>query len=86
MDEIIFQEFKGTGNLDLVLSQRCAEQRVWPAINIHETGTRKEHLLLSSDHLKQSMKLRQLFGSMNEVEAMRYMRKAIKDKEFALPA
>jgi len=86
MDEIIFQEFKGTGNLDLVLSQRCAEQRVWPAINIHESGTRKEHLLLNEDELKQSMKVRQMLGSMNEVEAMRYMRKIIKDKELVFSA
>ncbi|MCB0283045.1 MAG: transcription termination factor Rho [Calditrichae bacterium] len=80
MDEIIFNEFKGTGNMDLILSQKCAEQRVWPAINIKESGTRKEHLLLSDDELQKAMKIRQVLASMNEVEAMRYLNQLHRDK------
>ena len=82
MDEIIFNEFKGTGNMDLILSQKCAEQRVWPAINIKESGTRKEHLLLTDDQLEKSMKIRQVIASMNEVEAMRYLVQLHRDKNF----
>lgn len=70
MDEVIFQEFKGTGNLDLVLSQACAEQRVFPAININASGTRKEELLMDSEELKKSAKIRRLLSQFKEVEAM----------------
>jgi transcription termination factor Rho len=48
MDDVIFQEFKGTGNSDLVLDRKCAEMRLWPAINIQSSGTRKEELLLNA--------------------------------------
>jgi len=58
MDDIIFQEFKGTGNMDLVLSRKCAEQRLWPAINIIQSGTRKEHLLLDTLEFQEMVKLR----------------------------
>jgi transcription termination factor Rho len=81
MDEIIFQEFKGTGNMDLILSRKCAEQRVWPAININESGTRKEHLLLSKSELQKSMKIRQVLGSMNEIEAMKYFIQMLRSKK-----
>ncbi len=81
MDEIIFQEFKGTGNMELVLSRKCAEQRVWPAININESGTRKEHLLMSKSELQKSMKVRQVIGSMNEIEAMKFFIQMIRAKK-----
>lgn len=81
MDEVIFQEFKGTGNMDLVLSRKAAEQRVWPAININESGTRKEHLLLSKPALNRAMKVRNIIGSMNEVEAMKYCFNLAQDKK-----
>jgi transcription termination factor Rho len=51
MDDVIFQEFKGTGNSDLVLDRKCAEMRLWPAINIQQSGTRKEELLLDAKKL-----------------------------------
>jgi len=51
MDDVIFQEFKGTGNSDLVLDRKCAEMRLWPAINIQGSGTRKEEALLGADEL-----------------------------------
>jgi len=81
MDEIIFQEFKGTGNMDLILSRKCGEQRVWPAININESGTRKEHLLMEEDELQKSYKIRQVVASMDEVEAMKYFYHIFKDKK-----
>ncbi len=70
MDDIIFQEFKGTGNMDLVLSRDCAEQRLWPAINIKNSGTRKEHLLLSKNELKDITNIRRVLASKNEVAAL----------------
>ena len=51
MDDVIFQEFKGTGNSDLVLDRKCAEMRLWPAMNIQSSGTRKEELLIDAKNL-----------------------------------
>ena len=70
MDDVIFQEFKGTGNLDLRLSRECAEHRVWPAINIRQSGTRKEHLLLTADEMAASVAMRRAITPMDEVSAM----------------
>ena len=70
MDDIIFQEFKGTGNMDLVLSRKCAEQRLWPAINIRQSGTRKEHLLLDNRELKEAIEMRRRLSPLDEVAAM----------------
>jgi transcription termination factor Rho len=58
MDDIIFQEFKGTGNMEMVLDRKAAEMRIWPAINLHSSGTRKEELLLSKDYLEGATLLR----------------------------
>ncbi len=58
MDELIFQEFKGTGNMEMVLDRKIAEMRIWPAINISASGTRREELLLSEDELEASAFLR----------------------------
>jgi transcription termination factor Rho len=58
MDDIIFQEFKGTGNMEMVLDRKAAELRIWPAINLHASGTRKEELLLSKDYLEGATLLR----------------------------
>jgi transcription termination factor Rho len=70
MDDIIFQEFKGTGNMDLVLSRKCAEQRLWPAININQSGTRKEHLLLSKKEYQEIVKFRRDVSQKDEISAM----------------
>jgi transcription termination factor Rho len=70
MDEVIFQEFKGTGNMDLVLSGACAEQRVWPAIHINQSGTRNEQLLLGKEAYSEIVKIRRIFSQMDEVTAM----------------
>jgi transcription termination factor Rho len=69
MDDVIFQEFKGTGNMELVLSRAAAEQRVFPAINIRASGTRKEELLLPPEDLQQVYKLRRALAGVEEVQA-----------------
>lgn len=70
MDDIIYQEFKGTGNLDLVLSRKCAEQRLWPAIDINQSGTRKEHLLLDKAALSDVIDIRRKLAGQDEVVAL----------------
>ncbi len=70
MDELIFQEFKGTGNMELVLDRKLADRRVWPAIDISQSGTRREELLLNPDTLHAVTMLRRTLTSMHHVEAM----------------
>jgi transcription termination factor Rho len=70
MDDIIFQEFKGTGNMDLVLSRECADHRVYPAVNIRQSGTRKEDLLMSDDELRQAINIRRALSRLDELSAM----------------
>ena len=73
MDDIIYQEFKGTGNMDLVLSRKCAEQRLWPAINIHDSGTRKEELLLTREEHRKVIEMRRALASLDEIRALGYL-------------
>lgn len=73
MDDIIFQEFKGTGNMDLVLSRKCAEQRLWPAIDINKSGTRKEELLLGRREHQKIIEIRRALAQMDEVSATSYL-------------
>ena len=70
MDELIFQEFKGTGNLELVLDRKLADRRVWPAIDISQSGTRREEKLLPPDILHAVTMLRRTLATMHPVEAM----------------
>lgn len=70
MDELIFQEFKGTGNMELVLDRKLADRRVWPAIDISQSGTRREELLLDPDTLHAVTMLRRTLTTMHHVEAM----------------
>jgi transcription termination factor Rho len=70
MDEIIFQEFKGTGNMELVLDRRLADRRIWPAIDILQSGTRKEERLMESATLSRVALLRRTLADMKSVEAM----------------
>ncbi len=70
MDEVIFEEFKGTGNMELHLSRHLAEKRLFPAINIPKSGTRKEELLLKPDELQAAWVLRRFLGNMEEAEAL----------------
>jgi transcription termination factor Rho len=70
MDEVIFEEFKGTGNTELHLDRRMVEKRVWPAIDVNKSGTRREELLLTEDELKRIWILRRVLNDMSPVEAM----------------
>lgn len=71
MDDIIFQEFKGTGNMDLVLSRDCAEKRIWPAIHINDSGTRKEHLLLSKEEFQEITEIRRALAEKKPPQALK---------------
>ena len=66
MDEVIFQEFKGTGNMELVLSRKTAEKRIWPAVDINMSGTRREELILPENYYRASLKFRRYLASMSE--------------------
>ena len=70
MDDIIYQEFKGTGNSDIVLSRKCAEKRIWPAINLNASGTRREELLLDEETYQEATRIRGMLSSMEETTAM----------------
>lgn len=70
MDDVIYQEFKGTGNMDLFLSRECAEQRIWPAININKSGTRKEDLLMDKDEYDKIVDIRRSVSTLEEIDAM----------------
>lgn len=70
MDDIIYQEFKGTGNTDIVLSRKCAEKRIWPAIHLNASGTRREELLLDAETYQEAARIRGILAPMNETEAM----------------
>ncbi|MGD2269799.1 MAG: transcription termination factor Rho [Desulfobacterales bacterium] len=73
MDEVIFEEFKGTGNMEIQLDRRLADKRVFPAIDIKRSGTRKEELLLAEDILNRVWILRKLLTSLNTVDSMEFM-------------
>ncbi len=70
MDEVIFEEFKGTGNMELVLDRHLADRRVWPAIDINRSGTRKEDLLFEKEEMSRVWLLRKVLNDMNPVEGM----------------
>ncbi|MBW3541549.1 MAG: transcription termination factor Rho [Planctomycetes bacterium] len=70
MDEVIFEEFKGTGNTELHLDRRMVEKRVWPAIDVNRSGTRREELLMDEEELRRVWILRRVLNDMNPVEAM----------------
>ena len=70
MDDVIFEEFKGTGNTELHLDRRMVEKRVWPAIDVNKSGTRREELLMSEEELRRVWLLRRVLNDMNPVEAM----------------
>jgi transcription termination factor Rho len=70
MDEVIFEEFKGTGNMELHLDRRLVDKRIWPAIDVNRSGTRKEELLVTPEELRRIYILRKVLSDMNPVEAM----------------
>ncbi len=73
MDDVIFEEFKGTGNMELHLDRRLVDKRVWPAIDINKSGTRREELLMDGDELRRAWILRRVLNDMNPVEAMEFL-------------
>ena len=88
MDEVIFEEFKGTGNMELHLDRRLVDKRVWPAIDINRSGTRKEELLLHAQEVDRVRMLRRVLADMHPVEAMEMLtnrlRKTGSNAEFLL--
>jgi len=78
MDEVIFEEFKGTGNMELHLDRRLADKRIWPAIDITRSGTRKEELLFEPDEQRRVWVLRKVLNDMNPVESMELLKSKLK--------
>ncbi len=81
MDEVIFEEFKGTGNMEIHLDRRLVDKRVYPAIDIEKSGTRKEELLLHPDELQKIWLLRKVLSNMNPVESMELIVEKLKKTE-----
>ncbi|NTU91974.1 MAG: transcription termination factor Rho [Chlorobiaceae bacterium] len=77
MDDVIFEEFKGTGNMELALDRRLSERRIFPAIDILRSGTRKEELLFTREELSRTWLLRKYLGDKNPIECMEFMREKI---------
>ena len=73
MDEVIFEEFKGTGNSEIVLDRKVSDKRVFPAIDVTKSGTRKEELLVESDILRKMYVLRRILNPMGTVDAMEFL-------------
>jgi transcription termination factor Rho len=88
MDEVIFEEFKGTGNMEVHLDRRLVDKRIWPAIDINRSGTRKEELLMHPDEVERVRALRRVLADMHPVEAMELvlsrMKKTKSNAEFLL--
>jgi len=79
MDEVIYEEFKGTGNMEIHLSRNISERRVFPAININRSGTRREDLLLSPEDLQRTWILRKILQSMDECDAIEFLLERMKN-------
>ncbi len=79
MDEVIFEEFKGTGNMEIYLDRKLADRRVFPAIDINRSGTRKEELLMRDDVLKRIWLLRKVLQPLNTVDAMEFLLEKMND-------
>ena len=73
MDEVIFEEFKGTGNMEIVLDRKLADKRIFPAIDLNKSGTRKEELLLDEEELSKVWLLRKILSDFSQVEAMEFL-------------
>jgi transcription termination factor Rho len=86
MDDVIFEEFKGTGNMECHLDRKLADRRIYPSIDIQLSGTRKEELLLGNDTLQRVWLLRKILNELNTIEAMEFLlerlRKTTSNKEF----
>jgi transcription termination factor Rho len=88
MDEVIFEEFKGTGNMELQLDRKLSNKRIYPAVDITASSTRREDLLLDESHLNRIWVLRNFLTDMNSIEAMQFlsdrMRKTASNEEFLI--
>ena len=73
MDEVIFEEFKGTGNMEICLDRRLVERRIFPAIDINKSGTRREDLLLAPDTLNKMWALRKVLANLNSIDSMEFL-------------
>ncbi len=78
MDDVIFEEFKGTGNMEVHLDRRLMDKRIFPTMNIEQSGTRKEELLLEKDELQKVWLLRKALSQLNPVEAMELLLDKVK--------
>ena len=74
MDDVIFEEFKGTGNMEVHLDRRLADKRIFPAIDISSSGTRKEELLVDRDRLNKMWILRKVLSPLGSMEAMEFLK------------
>jgi transcription termination factor Rho len=77
MDEVIFEEFKGTGNMELQLDRKLSNRRIYPSVDILASSTRREDLLLPKDTLNKTYILRNFLADMNSIEAMEFMRQRL---------
>jgi transcription termination factor Rho len=86
MDEVIFEEFKGTGNMEIVLDRKLSDRRIFPAMDINRSGTRKEELLMTMEELNRVWILRKILAELSPVEAMEFLLEKLKgtknNKEF----
>jgi transcription termination factor Rho len=86
MDEVIFEEFKGTGNMELVLDRKLAERRIFPAIDVNRSGTRREDLILTPDEIQRLWVLRKVLSEFQSIDAMEFLMNKISfsrtNKEF----
>ena len=78
MDDVIFEEFKGTGNMELVLDRRLSDRRIFPSFDLVRSGTRKEELLLDKKTLARMYILRKLLNEMNTIESMEFLQERMK--------
>ncbi len=79
MDEVIFEEFKGTGNMELHLDRRLADKRTYPAMDINRSGTRKEDLLVDTTQLQRTWLLRKVLSSMNSVDSVEFLLEKLRE-------
>ena len=86
MDDVIFEEFKGTGNSEMVLDRNISDRRIYPALNILKSGTRKDELLLKPENLAKIWAIRNVIATMDDVEALKFlypkMQKTKNNEEF----
>jgi len=81
MDEVIYEEFKGTGNMEIHLDRKIAEKRIYPAINVRRSGTRREELITSEEELQRMWILRKILSSMEDVQAAEFILDKLKDSK-----